>query len=290
MATDPIRAPGLTITDQPWQDPPPPPTDLPDNDGMPMESPWHFGNATLLLASYVAARGGQRDDYFIGANMFLYYSMEQVRTLEYRGPDVFIVKGVDGHRPRQSWMVWDEGGRYPNVIFELLSPRTERADLTTTKRLYAEVFRTPEYFCIAPHARQLLSWRLLNDGYTPVPTDAQGRLWSEELGLWLGAWEGSVYAQHDTWVRFYTAAGALVLLPEEAAEQRADAARQRADAAEQRADTARQCADAAEQCMDAARQCMDAAEQCIAAARQCIAASEQLAAIRARVSSPDTNA
>src|SRR5579859_1384828 len=254
MATEPTLVPGLTITDQPWQDPPLPPTDLPDNDGVPMESPWHFGNANLLLASYVAARGGQREDYFIGANMFVYYSVDQVRTLDYRGPDLFIVTGVDGHRPRRSWIVWEGGGHYPTVIFELLSPSTEREDLTTKKRLYAEVFRTPEYFCIAPQVTQLLGWRLQQHAYVPVQPDAHGRLWSEELGLWLGAWEGAVSGQQDIWARFYTADGALVLLPEEAERQRAETERQHAETERQHAETERQRAEAAEQRAEAAEQ------------------------------------
>jgi Uma2 family endonuclease len=43
-------------------------------------------------------------------------------------------------------VVWEEGGRYPEVIFEFLSPSTRQADRTVKKELYEQVFRTPEYY------------------------------------------------------------------------------------------------------------------------------------------------
>jgi Uma2 family endonuclease len=225
---------GQTIDELPWPDDiPMPPTDLPYDDGEPMESPWHYGNATLLLSSYVAYRGGRRDDYYIGANMFIYSSAEQARNRDDKGPDVFIVKDVDGTRPRTSWMVWDEGGYYPNVIFELLSPGTEQADLGAKKRIYEQVFRTTEYFCVAPEVERLLGWRLANGAYSPIVPDERGWLWSEEAGLWLGAWQGPFLALEHTWLRFYTAEGNLVLTGEEAERQRAETERQRAETAEQ---------------------------------------------------------
>lgn len=213
---------GSTFQDAPWPDVELPPTDLPYDDGDPMESPWHFGNAALLVTSYVAARGGRLDDYYIGANMFVYYSSQQVRNRDYKGPDVFIVKGVDGTRTRRSWIVWEEGGRYPDVIFELLSPSTESEDLGRKKLLYERVFHTQECFCITPEVERLLGWRLIEGEYAPIEPDARGWLWSKELGLWLGPWRGVFLGEEHTWLRFYTSAGTLVFLPEEAERQRAE--------------------------------------------------------------------
>ncbi|NEO27417.1 MAG: hypothetical protein F6K03_11120, partial [Kamptonema sp. SIO4C4] len=42
------------------------------------------------------------------------------------------------------------------------------------------------------------------------------------LGLWVGTWQGTISREEATWVRFYDAEGNLVLLPDEAAQQRAD--------------------------------------------------------------------
>jgi Uma2 family endonuclease len=209
-----------------------------------MESPWHFRNAALLVAAYVAAHGRQRHDYFIGANMFVYYSTRQIRSQDFKGPDVFIVKEVDGTKPRLSWIAWDEDSRLPDVIFELLSPSTEEYDLGGKKQLYERTFRTREYFCVAPEVERLLGWRLNEaNRYTPLTPDERGWLWSEELGLWLGAWRGSYLGEEHTWLRFYTQEGALALLPEEAERQRADAAEQRAESAEQQAQAEHQRAE-----------------------------------------------
>jgi Uma2 family endonuclease len=241
----PTPAPaGLTIEDLPWPEVELPPTDLPYDDGDKMESPWHFKQAVLLLDAYTAVRGPSKD-YFIGANMFVYYSMRQVRNMDYRGPDVFIVNHVDGARERLSWIVWDEDGRYPDVIFELLSPSTEAGDLSAKKQLYEQVFRTPEYYCIAPGVARLMGWRLAPGGYQPMVADERGWLWSEELQLWLGAWRGNYLAEEQTWLRFYDPAGRLVPLPDEAATERAAAEAQRAEAATERAAAEAQRAEAA---------------------------------------------
>jgi hypothetical protein len=218
------------IYQQPWRDPDTmPPTDLPYDDGDKMESPWHHGTATLLLANYAALCGGRLETSYAGANMFVYYSSRQVRSKKYRGPDVFIVKNVDGTRERLYWAIWEEDGRYPDVIFELLSPSTEQEDLETKKQLYEQVFRTPEYFCIAPHVERLMGWRLEHATYVPIEPDERGWLWSEQLEVWLGPWRGLFLGREDTWLRFYNVEGHLVLLLEEAAVQRAEVAEQRAE-------------------------------------------------------------
>lgn len=204
---------GLTIDDLPWPEIELPPTDLPYDDGDKMESSWHFKQAALLVAAYTAVRGPSKD-YFVGTNMVVYYSMRQVRNLDYRGPDVFIANNVDGARERLSWIVWDEDGRYPDVIFELLSKSTEAGDLSKTKQLYEQVFRTSEYYCIAPGVARLFGWRLAQGGYQPIVPDERGWLWSEELQLWLGAWHGTFLADEHTWLRFYQPDGQLALLTE----------------------------------------------------------------------------
>lgn len=217
----------------PWPEIELPPTDLPYDDGDKLESPWHAHNPMLLEAGYLAARGGRRDDYYFGVNMFVYYSMNQVRNRDYRGPDAFIAKGVDGTRQRLSWIAWVEDGRLPDVIFEFLSKTTEREDFGVKKRLYEQVFHTAEYFCIAPEVERLLGWRLSRKGYVAIKPDQRGWLWSEELGLWLGAWKGMVMglAEEHTWVRFYDRDGALVRLPEEAERERAEIEREQKEAA-----------------------------------------------------------
>jgi Uma2 family endonuclease len=243
------------VEEQPWpEDVNPPPTDLPYDDGEPMESPWHASSGPLLKASYAAARGGRLTDFFVGVNMFVYFSWQQVRNKDYKGPDLFIVKNVDGARHRLYWAIWDEDGRYPDVIVELLSESTEREDLGAKKQLYEQTFHTPEYFCVAPQVERLMGWRLTGGRYEPIVPNERGWLWSEELGLWLGPWEGYYLAEHHTWLRLYTADGDLVLLPDEAEHERAEAERERAEAERERAEAEHERAEAERERAEAERE------------------------------------
>jgi Uma2 family endonuclease len=252
--TMPSPLTGLTLDEMEWQDIELPPTNLPDGDGDKMESPWHVGSISLVVSSYVAAHEGRREDYFIGANMFLYYSMEQVRNRDFKGPDIFVVKDVDGTRKRNYWAIWEERGRYPDVIIELLSPSTEAYDLGKKKDLYERTFRTAEYFCVAPDVSRILGWRLENRlHYAPIPTNERGRVWSQELGFWLGGWHGMFWGLEHTWLRLYTQDEELVLTPDEAEKQRAEAEKQRAEAEKQRAEAEKQRAEAAEQQLSSAQ-------------------------------------
>ncbi len=208
--------------------------ELPTEDGIPLESNWHRIQINLLVDSLHHHRHGRRD-YFAGGNMFIYYSFEQVRNRDYRGPDFFVVKGVDGERDRGAWIVWEKRGRYPNVIVELSSPTTREVDLGAKKELYEQTFRTPEYFCYDPDRVELLGWRLGDGQYQALEPNEQGRLWSKELELWLGTWEGEYLRTTATWLRFYTAEGELVLTGEEAARAEAEAERRRAEQVEERA-------------------------------------------------------
>ncbi len=200
-------------------------------DGIPMETPWHRAQMNLLIElTHVHWRG--RTDFYTGGNMFLYFSLEQARNRDYRGPDFFIVTGVDGTREREAWVVWDEAGRYPDLIVELLSDSTAREDMTVKKALYERTFRTPEYFCYDPRTRELLGWHLLEDRYEPLLPDARGWLWSAVLQLWLGEWEGELLGRRAIWLRFFDEEGALVPTEAEAARLEAEATALRAETAD----------------------------------------------------------
>ena len=79
-----------------------------------------------------------------------------------------MVLGVDGTCPRKAWVAWEEGGRYPNVIVELLSPSTAQEDKTVKKQLYEQTFRTPEYVCYDPDSQELIGWGMNAGRYVPL--------------------------------------------------------------------------------------------------------------------------
>ncbi len=178
-----------------------------ESDEPEMESSQHYMQL-LLLVSCLEYLWRDRIDFFIGANLTIYYSPDQVKTRDYRGPDFFLVKNTD-HKPRRSWVIWEENDQFPNVIIELLSPSTEGADRNLKKVLYAETFKTPEYFWFNPDPKKLefRGFRLVNGQYVAIVPNAQGHLWSEELGLFLGL-EGVK-------LRYFYLTGAIVRTPEE---------------------------------------------------------------------------
>ena len=214
---------------------------LPDSDGEPMENEREVFHIALLRDTLMQY-WHDRQDFYTGGNMFLYYSVQQAQQIlseeaipirpkqTFRGPDFFVVREVDGSFRRQKWVVWDEQGRYPDVIVEFLSPSTRRIDQTIKKTLYEQTFKTREYYWYNPFdAREFQGWQLSSSGvYQPMLPDARGWLWSPTLNLWLGRWEGAYHRDYTTWIRFYDPDGHLLPTPQEQAE----AASARAEAAE----------------------------------------------------------
>jgi len=225
---------------------------LPTEDGEPLETRRHRIQINLLFDSLHQGWTGRRNFYADG-NMFIYYSLEQAQGViaelreaapprrHYRGPDFFVVLDVDGSYPRKSWVVWEEGGRYPDFIVELLSPSTRAVDLGKKKRLYERTFKTAEYICHDPlDAGALQGWRLDSQGhYQLIEADERGWLWSDVLQLWLGIWKGEHARDPGPWLRFFEPDGRLVPTVDEAqaarAEQEAARAEQEAARAEQEA-------------------------------------------------------
>lgn len=191
-----------------------------------LETDFHRDQISLLL-SLMKWHWRNRGDVYCSGNTTVYYDELQRTNRNFRGPDVYVVFGVDP-RSRSSWMTWREGGRYPNVVIELLSNSTATVDQTTKKELYRKVWRLPNYFWFHPVTKELKGFRLVGQGYQEIKPDGMGRLWSDEMELFLGLQEGVL--------RLFTAEGELVLLKEEDAELRANQAELRAEAEAQRAE------------------------------------------------------
>lgn len=209
-----------------------PPTDLVFEDGIPLESNRHRLAMNLLIDSIYTVLS-PRQDFFVGGNMFVYFSLQQIRSRDFRGPDVFVALGVDGNKERQGWVVWEEAGKYPDVIIELMSPSTAEADLTTKKALYAQTFRTGHYFVYDPFEPSTFQgWHLQGGDYVALERNDRGWLWCSPLNLWFGPWHGKILMEQATWLRAYDAQGQLVPLAAEQAEQerlRAEQERLRAE-------------------------------------------------------------
>jgi Uma2 family endonuclease len=218
--------------------------DLPCDDGEPMETPRHRDQMMLLIES-LTVHWADRHDYYVGGNMFVHYDPTSKRRS--RGPDVFVVLDVE-ERERKSWVVWQEGMRFPDVIIELLSDTTRETDTGEKKQLYERLFRTAEYYLYDPFSQEFIGYHLRCGSYEAISPDAEGKIYSTMTGLYLGVRAG--------WLRWITPEGQIVPTPLEVAtreHQRATQAEQRATQAEQRATQAEQRATQAEQLIEAYR-------------------------------------
>lgn len=195
-----------------------PPGDL-YSDEPPLETDLHRDQIDLLIR-LLKWLWRDRQDFYASGNLTVYYSPKQLKSEDFRGPDFFVVLDTE-QRPRKSWTVWEEGGKYPNLIVELLSESTAKTDRGLKKQIYQDIFRTLDYFWFDPHTLEFEGFHLIDGRYQPIPTTEQGWRWSEQLGLYLGV--------HETQLRFFTPEGELVPSPEEVAE----AERQRADVQQQ---------------------------------------------------------
>ena len=191
-----------------------PPGDL-YSDEPTLETDLHLRQMLLLLTS-LEWLWRERDDFFASGNLTIYFSPKQIKSQDFRGPDFFLVLGTE-RRSRKSWVVWEEGGKYPNVIIEILSESTAKTDRETKKQIYQDIFRTPEYFWFDPETLELAGFALMAGEYEAMSPSEKGYLWSRQLDLYLGIYEDKL--------RFFTAEGEVALTPEEAAlkaQQRAE--------------------------------------------------------------------
>lgn len=216
--------------------PPPRGEDLPYDDGEPMESKDHRWQMNLLCEVFTMAIG--RDDAWVGGNEALYYSALQVKRNDFKAPDVFVVLDAIDNPGRKSWVVWEEDGRTPNIVIELLSESTEANDRGAKKRIYERVLRVPDYFVYDPLDFRFEGWRLADGIYRPLVADAAGRLPCQEVGLWLGRWRGEYIGRDNTWLRLFDGQGRLIPTFAEAERANAEAERARAEAEGARADAA----------------------------------------------------
>jgi Uma2 family endonuclease len=190
---------------------------LPTNlysDEPPLETDFHRNQIDLLIR-LLKYWWQDRPDFYISGNLTVYYNEQQLKQREFRGPDIFVVLGAE-KKDRRSWAIWEEGGKYPNVVIELLSSST--VDRGKKKDLYQDVWRVPEYYWFHPETMEFAGFRLVGGTYAVMTPTESGRFQSEQLDLELGIYERQL--------RWFSADGQLLPLPEEAERQRADQERQ----------------------------------------------------------------
>ncbi len=222
-----------------------PAIEYPESDGKPM------AESDLQYRCMVDTRFGleqhyrDRDDVYVGADLLVYY--EEGDPGLRVAPDVLVALGVP-RTARRSYLVWKEG-KAPDVVFEIASPATWRADLTWKRGLYLGM-GVREYIVFDPSGDlirpgpALRAFRLIDEQYIPSAAlpDRQGRgvsgIASTVLGL--EVWQMPYDPERASYPLrlFDPAAEAWLPTPEGEA-----AARRAAEAARLAAETARRAAE-----------------------------------------------
>jgi Uma2 family endonuclease len=134
---------------------PAPPIHYPESDGEPMADNTRQFRWIVVLFGNLAALFRDRDDVFVGGNLF-WYPVEghpQVRV----APDVLLVFG----RPkgdRGSYRQWEEGNVPLTVVFAVLSPGNTFPEMADKLAFYEE-HGVEEYYIYDPDNNRLFVYR-----------------------------------------------------------------------------------------------------------------------------------
>ena len=144
----------------------------PESDGEPVaETDIHY-RAIVDAWSILRARYADRDDVYIGGNLFVYY-VEGNRDIKF-SPDVFVAFGPSREPPRRVWKTWEEG-KFADFALEVAWKGTHGADEVRKRRLYERLGVT-EYWQHDPTGDYIdpLKGHRLNDRgiYERVPIAA----------------------------------------------------------------------------------------------------------------------
>lgn len=166
--------------------------------------------------------------------------------VEPHGPDIAVIFGIRKRkRPGPTFYVAAEGAR-PRLIIEVTSRDTRKNDVVTKVEEYHRagvllyVIVDVRYRRGQRISAQLIGYRHAPGGYETMELDERGRLWLEELGIWIGI-EGTrvfCYDRHGQKILDYAElaeAREAEVKAREAAEAQAKKAEAQAKRAEARA-------------------------------------------------------
>jgi len=207
----------MSLSEYHVPNPPPGEDELPSEDGEPMDSELHRKQMNLLTGSLELA-WQDRQDFYVGGNMFIYFSELQVKKNNFRGPDVFVVLDTV-RRVHKSWVVWQEEGRTPTVVIELLSPTTESVDRGEKMRIYSKLLHVPHYYLFDPETAVLEGYQLdaVRSEYVRTKPLPNGDLPCEGLGLRVGLRRGTYEGVEMAWLRWIEESGEVLKTGEEMA-------------------------------------------------------------------------
>ncbi|MEQ8975609.1 MAG: Uma2 family endonuclease [Coleofasciculus sp. C1-SOL-03] len=211
--------------------------ELPCSDDTPVDNELQNLVPNLLL-SILAFIWQERQDWFLGVDMGIYYLYENKRQPALV-PDGFLSIGVprhSGESGRLSYVLWEENNIPPILAMEVVSKKYND-EYEDKKDKYAQLgvlyylIYNPNHWQRDEH--QPLELYRLEQGQYILQTGEP--YWMPEVGLGIGRGIGTYVAWTREWLFWYDEQGNAYPLPEELIEQerqRAEQERQRAASAE----------------------------------------------------------
>ncbi len=185
--------------------------DLPDSDDTPVDNELQ-NLIPELLRAIIALLWGDRQDWFFGVDMGIYYDPEKPAIV----PDGFLSLGVPhfiDEGLRLSYVLWEER-EVPIMALEVVS-KTRRGEYSTKKRIYAQI-GIPYYIIYNPLRRRkspLEVYKLEGDDYLLYSSASPS--WLPELGLAIGRDRGTYQGKTREWLYWYDENNKRYLTPEE---------------------------------------------------------------------------
>lgn len=141
----------------------------PQSDGKPMADNTKQFRWIELLYSGLAGTYRDAADVFVSGNQF-WYPVQGEPTIV-QAPDVYVVFGrPKGDRP--SYKQWEEGGVPMTVVFEVLSPENDYAEMID-KQMWYEEYGVEEYYVYDPDKNTLVAHLRRGEMLLPVRFDKE---------------------------------------------------------------------------------------------------------------------
>lgn len=199
--------------------------ELPETDFQPVDNELQI-LIPNLLRTILAMLWSERQDWFFGVNMGLYYDPQASAIV----PDAFLSLGVErrkSHRGRLSYVLWEEDYIVPLLALEVVS-QTYGNEYDQKVAKYANigilyyVIYNPDYSKRDQH-EPLEVYRLIDGNYLK---QTGSPIWMPEICLGIDREQGTYEGWDREWLYWYDQQGNRLLTPAEVAEQQRQLANQ----------------------------------------------------------------